>query len=85
MRQFHFQQFRQKKELVILVQVLILVRNLDYQEVALKSKFRRFQFPVRDFLNYVHPGQSTHHHYQIKQLIEFFDILTKRIANLFDI
>jgi len=75
-RQFHFQQFQQKKDLVTLVQLLMFVRNLDYQEVTLTSKFRRFQFPVRDFLNYIHPGCSTHH-YQIKQLIEFFDTLTK--------
>lgn len=72
----YIKQFQQKKDLVTLVQLLMFVRNLDYQEVTLTSKFRRFQFPVRDFLNYIHPGRSTHH-YQRKQLIEFFDTLTK--------
>ena len=61
-----------------MIQLLMFVRNLDYQEVTLTSKFRRFQFPVRDFLNYTNDGRSTHH-YQIKRLIEFFDTLTKNI------
>jgi len=56
----------------------MFVRNLDYQEITLTLKFRRFQFPVRDFLDYIHPSRSTHH-YQIKKLIEFFDTLTKNI------
>ena len=77
-RQFHFQQPQQKKDFVTLLQLLMFVRNLDYKEVTLTSKFRRFQFPVRDFLNYTHPGRSIFHCQLIKTK-EFFQALRKNI------
>ena len=65
-KQFAFQQFQQKLDLITLLQLLVYVRTLDYQTKTLTSSFRQFRFPLRDFLNYT---SKTSNHYQLNKLV----------------
>ena len=75
--QVAFQQFQQKLDLIILLQVLMYVRTLDYQTKTLRSKFRQFEFPLHDFLNY---SCKASNHYQLMKLKIFFKVLRKNLV-----
>ena len=72
-----FQQFQQKLDLIILLQLLIYVRTLDYQTKTLRSNFRQFKFPLSDFLNY---SSKASNHYQLMKLKRFFNVLKKNLV-----
>ena len=72
-----FPQFQQKVDLITLLQLFGYVRTLDYQTKTLRSNFRQFKFPLRDFLNY---SRQTSSHYQLKKLKEFFNILRQNLV-----
>jgi hypothetical protein len=77
--QSYFKQYQQKKDFVTLLQLLTFVRSLDYKEKSLTSKYRQFEFPLRDFLKFKYAGKSVYH-YQIIEVKEFFNALRKNIV-----
>ena len=48
------------------------VKKLKYTTKSLTSQFRRYIFPLRDFLNY---NNLTPNYYQVKKLKTFFDLV----------
>jgi hypothetical protein len=76
-RQFAFQEFQQKLDLITLLQLLVYVQTLDYQTKTLTSSFRQFRFPLRDFLNYASKASNQ---YQLIKLKEFFNVLSQNLV-----
>ena len=70
----------QKVDLIMLFKLLAYVRSLDdYETAKLTSKFRKFKFPVREFLKFVNPGRTVNHRH-LKQATEFFNYLKHNIV-----
>ena len=75
--QFAFQEFQQKLDFIIFLQLLMYVQTLKYQTKTLRSNFRQFEFPLRDFLNYT---SKTSSQYQLIKLKQFFNVLRKNLV-----
>ena len=63
---------KEKQHLITLLRLLIYVKKLKNTTKCLTSEFRRYRFPLRDFLNY---NDLTSNYYQVKKLKTFFDML----------
>ena len=61
---------KEKQHLITLLRLLAYVKKLTYTNKSLTSEFRRYRFPLRDFLNY---NNLTPNYYQVKKLKTFFD------------
>ena len=70
--QMDFKLMKEKQHLVPLLRLLAYVKKLTYTTKRLTSQFRRYRFPLRDFLNY---SNLTPNYYQVKKLKTFFDML----------
>jgi len=69
-----------KKDLIRLFQLLAYLKSLDgYKTANLKSKFRQYQFPVREFLYFVNP-QTEVNQYQLGKVIKFFNSLEHNLV-----
>ncbi len=65
----------QKQGLIRFLQLLAYLKTLDNYKVAnLKSKFRQYKFPVREFLYFVNPATKVNQ-YQLAKGIDFFNSL----------
>ena len=62
-----------------LLQLLMFVRGLKYEEKSLSSKYRKFTFPLRDFLNYMGNSRPVNN-YQVSKLKEFFNLLQTKFV-----
>ena len=60
----------EKQHLITFLRLLSYLQKLDYTTKSLTSKFRRYVFKLRDFLDY--NGLSTNY-YQVKKLKKFFN------------
>ena len=70
----------QKQELIRLFQLLAYLKSLDSYKVAnLRSKFRRYQFPVREFLYFANPTTKVNQ-YQLTKVIDFFNSLEHNLV-----
>jgi len=70
----------QKQELIRLFQLLAYLKTLDgYKEANLRSKFRRYQFPVREFLYFANPTTEDNQ-YQLTKVINFFNSLEHNLV-----
>ena len=67
-----FKLMNEKQHLVTLLQLLIFVRGLTYTPGKLDTKYRKFTFPLREFLNYTKKATNQ---YQLNKLKDFFDLL----------
>lgn len=63
---------KEKQHLITLLRLLASVKKLKYTTKSLTSEFRRYRFPLRDFLNY---NNLTPNYYQVKKLKTFFDLV----------
>ena len=70
----------QKQDLIRFFQLLAYIRTLDdYKTANLRSKFRQYQFPVREFLKFSsHPTEVNQ--YQLSKALNFFDSLENNIV-----
>jgi hypothetical protein len=72
-----FQLIEEKQHLISLLRLLAYVKKLKYTTKSLMSQYRRYRFPLRDFLNY---NNLNTNHYQIKKLKTFFDLIKKNFV-----
>ena len=63
---------KEKQHLITLLRLLTYATKLKNTTKCLTSEFRRYRFPLRDFLNY---NDLTYNYYQVKKLKTFFDML----------
>lgn len=70
----------QKQELIRLFQLLAYLKSLDgYKTANLRSKFRRYQFPVKEFLYFANPTTKVNQ-YQLAKVIDFFNSLEHNLV-----
>lgn len=72
LNQMDYKLFKEKQHLIILLRLLAYVKKLKYTNKSLTSEFRRYRFPLRDFLNY---NNTNNNYYQVKKLKTFFDLV----------
>jgi hypothetical protein len=72
LNQMDYKLLKEKQHLITLLRLLAYVKKLKYTNKSLASKFRRYRFPLRDFLNY---NNLTPNYYQVKKLKTFFDLV----------
>ena len=77
LNQLDFNQVKEKLHLVTLLRLLIFVRRLNYNTKELKSKFRQYRFPLREFMRY---NNQTLSQYQLKKLKHFFDLVRQNFV-----
>lgn len=77
LNQMDFKLVKEKKHLITLLRLLNYVRKLSYNTKTLTSKYRRYKFPIRDFLKY---NQCTPNHYQVQKLKSFFDLVKQNFV-----
>jgi len=66
--------------LIRLFQLLAYLKILDgYKTANLKSKFRRYRFPVREFLYFASPTTKVNQ-YQLVKVIDFFNSLEHNLV-----
>lgn len=70
----------QKQELIRLFQLLAYLKTLDGYKIAnLKSKFRRYRFRVREFLDFASPRTKVNQ-YQLVKIIDFLNSLERNLV-----
>ena len=74
LNQIDYKLLKEKQHLITLLRLLAYVKKLKYTTKSLTSEFRRYRFPLRDFLNY---SNLTPNYYQVKKLKTFFDLVKK--------
>ena len=72
LNQMDYKLLKEKQHLITLLRLLAYVKKLKYTNKRLTSEFRRYRFPLRDFLNY---NNLTPNYYQVKKLKTFFDLV----------
>ena len=72
LNQMDYKLLKEKQHLITLLRLLAYVKKLKYTTKSLASEFRRYRFPLRDFLNY---NNLTPNYYQVKKLKTFFDLV----------
>ena len=72
LNQMDYKLLKEKQHLITLLRLLAYVKKLKYTSKSLTSQFRRYRFPLRDFLNY---SNLTPNYYQVKKLKTFFDLV----------
>lgn len=72
LNQMDYKLLKEKQHLITLLRLLAYVKKLKYTNKSLTSEFRRYRFPLRDFLNY---NNLTPNYYQVKKLKTFFDLV----------
>ena len=77
LNQIDYKLLKEKQHLITLLRLLAYVKKLKYTTKSLTSEFRRYRFPLRDFLNY---SNLTPNYYQVKKLKTFFDLVKKNFV-----
>ena len=72
LNQMDFELMKEKQHLVTLLQLLVFVRGLTYTPGKLDAKYRKYTFPLREFLNYTNKATNQ---YQLNKLKYFFDLV----------
>ena len=72
LNQMDFKLMKEKQHLITLLQLLVFVRGLNYTPGKLSSKFRKYNFRLRDFLKY---NKKAPNQYQLEKLKGFFDLV----------
>lgn len=71
---------RQKQDLIRLFQLFMYLKTLDdYESANLRSKFRQYKFPVREFLNFSNHKIEVNQ-YQLAKVIDFFNSLENNLV-----
>jgi hypothetical protein len=70
----------QKQDLIRLFQLLAYLKSLDgYKTANLRSKFRQYKFPIREFLYFANPTTEVNQ-YQLDKAIDFFNSLKHNLV-----
>jgi len=70
----------QKQDLIRLFQLLAYLKSLDgYKTANLRSKFRQYKFPIREFLYFANPTTEVNQ-YQLDKAIDFFNSLEHNLV-----
>ena len=77
LNQMDFNQVKEKQHLITLLRLLTFVRLLNYKTKNLRSKFRQYSFPLRDFLKHT---RKTSNQYQFNKLKDFFDLVRQNFV-----
>lgn len=77
LNQMDYKLLKEKQHLITLLRLLAYVKKLKYTTKSLRSQFRRYKFPLRDFLKY---NNLTPNYYQVKKLKTFFDLVKKNFV-----
>ena len=72
LNQMDYNLLKEKQHLITFLRLLAYLKKLKYNTKSLTSEFRRYRFPLRDFLNY---NNLTPNYYQVKKLKTFFDLV----------
>jgi hypothetical protein len=72
LNQMDYNLLKEKQHLITFLRLLAYVKKLKYNTKSLRSEFRRYRFPLRDFLN---SNNLTRNYYQVKKLKTFFDLV----------
>ena len=72
LNQIDYKLLKEKQHLITLLRLLAYVKKIKYTSKSLTSEFRKYRFPLRDFLNY---NNLTSNYYQVKKLKTFFDLV----------
>ena len=76
LNQLDYNLLKEKQHLVTLLRLLAYLKKLNYTTKSL-SKYRRYIFPLRDFLNY---NNLNSNHYQIEKLKTFFELVKQNFV-----
>lgn len=74
LNQMDYKLMKEKQHLITLLRLLTYLNRLKYKTKSLTSQFRRYRFPLRDFLDY---NNANHNYYQVKKFKTFFDLVKK--------
>ena len=74
LNQMDYKLMKEKQHLITLLRLLAYLNRLKYKTKSLTSQFRRYRFPLRDFLDY---NNANHNYYQVKKFKTFFDLVKK--------
>lgn len=77
LNQLSFHKLKEKQHLITLLKLLVYVRRLNYTTKQLTTTYRRFQFPLREFLEY---NQQTSSQYQLNKLKQFFRLVQENFV-----
>ena len=77
LNQMNFKLIKEKQHLVTLLRLLAYVKKFSYTTKSLRSKYRRYTFSLRNFLNY---NNLNSNHYQIEKLKTFFDLVKQNFV-----
>jgi len=77
LNQLVFNQLKEKQHMVTFLRLLVFVRELKYNTKQLRSKFRQYRFPLREFLKY---NKQTLNQYQLNKLKHFFDLVRENFV-----
>lgn len=70
----------QKQDLIRLFQLLAYLKSLDgYKTANLRSKFRQYKFPIREFLYFMTPTTEVNQH-KLDKIINFFNSLEHNLV-----
>ena len=70
----------QKQDLIRLFQLLAYLKSLDgYKTANLRSKFRQYKFPIREFLYFMTPTTEVNQ-YKLDKIIDFFNSLEHNLV-----
>jgi hypothetical protein len=77
LNQIDFKLIKQKQHLITLLKLLVFVRRLNYIPGELTAKYRRYNFPLQEFIQFLNKKNN---HYQINKTIEFFDLVRQNFV-----
>jgi hypothetical protein len=77
LNQMDFKLINQKQHLITLLKLLVFVRRLNYTPGELTAKYRRYNFPLKEFIQFLNKKNN---HYQLNKTIEFFDLVKQNFV-----
>ena len=77
LNQLDFNNLEEKQYLINFLKLIGFVRGLKYNTKKLKSTYRQFSFPLRDFLKHTNKNCNQ---YQLNKLKGFFDLVSKNFV-----
>lgn len=77
LNQLAFNQIKEKQHMVTFLRLLVFVRGLKYNTKQLRSKYRQYSFPLREFLKY---NNQTLNQYQLNKLKHFFGLVRENFV-----
>ena len=77
LNQMDFKLMKEKQHLITLLKLLVFVRGLSFTLGQLSAKFRKYNFPLREFLKYINKRTNQ---YQLNKARTFFDLIKENFV-----